>query len=113
MCEIESDRCPKCHFKYRKNGECFCSDEGKTIYVINDIPEHYNRGLGMIIKNRQQYRQELRERRMIEVGNEKNYIDPIVNEKSNDKKIDTKLKELRPDAFNMLNQIEIRNSGWN
>lgn len=79
---------------------------GHTLNVINDIPEHYNRGLGMTIRGRKQYNAEVKAAGLIEVGNEKAYISPEYNEKLQEKKIEKSMVEVREEAYGILAQAE-------
>ena len=97
-----SEKCPKCHFEYRKGGLCFCNTTGAPA-VILDIQPHYNRGLGSYVTGRSDYRSQLKEKNLIEIGNERKYIEPETLRKNTDKKIDKEFESLRKPAMEMLN----------
>jgi hypothetical protein len=107
--------CGECGKYYR--GEVCPADHlstysGRTLNFINDIPEHFNRGLGKVIKSRNHYRAECREANVIEVGNERNYISPEYNEKLQEAKVEKSMKEARPEAYKVLAHME-GNPQWN
>lgn len=104
-------KCPKCHFEYRKGGLCWCNTEG-TPSFINDIPEHFNRGLGEVVTGRRDYKQKLKERNLIEVGNDRKMVDPDENRKKLERQFEKDLVAVRPQAYEMLSHYEGRPQ-WN
>ena len=99
-------RCNKCGIKISEVSGCLCTPNGATIGIIPDIQPHYNRGLGMFINSRRQYNAELKERNLIEVGNEKNYVSPAYNQKLQEQKESKVYSELKEKALNMLNRSD-------
>ena len=92
------------------NSACESAATGSTLQVINDIQPHYNRGLGMFINSRAQYRSELKERGLTEVGNEKAYVSPEYNEKLQERKTEALYKGLREQAYREMGRSDAR---WN
>jgi len=99
-------KCEKCHFEIRKNGECFCGGGGPQ--VIMDIQPHFNRGLGEYVGSRSEYRAKLREKGLIEVGNERKYVDPETMRRGIERAQEKALVGLREDAHKMLEHYQ-----WN
>ena len=72
---------------------------------IPDIEPHYNRGLGMEITSRSQYRSELKRRGLVEIGNEKKYVDPVRQRQEKERQNEKAIEALRPEAHRMLDHI--------
>lgn len=106
--------CSECGKYYRggacANPDCVIVSSGQTINVINDVPEHYNRGIGKVIRGRAQYNAELRKNGLIEVGNEKGYVSPEHQEKLQERKTEVLYGDLREKAYQMMGRSEAR---WN
>lgn len=80
----QGDSCPHCEaiIHNSRTGQEFEGDG------------HWNRGLGMQIRTRGQYKSELKKRGLEEVGNEKAYVDPVRYEKARQTKIDAQYRQL-------------------
>ena len=104
--------CGECNKHYRGEScpDCYSNSSGKTLNVIPDIPEHFNRGLGKVIRGRAQYQAELRKNGLVEVGNEKRYVSPEHNAKLQERKTDAMYSGLREQAYQMLGRYDER---WN
>jgi len=83
---------------------------GESLYIINDIEPHFNRGLGEFVKSRRDYKQKLKERNLEEVGNED--VSPEKYRKEKEREQEKVLMNIRPEAHKMLNYYEER-SQWN
>lgn len=80
----KGDSCPHCEavINTSRTGQEFEGDG------------HWNRGLGMQIRTRGQYKTELNKRGLVEVGNEKKHVDPKRFEQARQTKIDTQYRQL-------------------
>ena len=98
-------KCSKCHFEIR-NGECWCDglDGSSSInFSMDFIEPHYNRALGKMIGSKREYRAELKERNLVEVGNEWKYVDQKRNREKQARKAEKDIESVRSDAYQMLN----------
>ena len=97
--------CGECGKYYR--GEVCPNDHisvssGHTLHVINDIPEHYNRGLGKVVRGRRDYQAAVKSAGLIEVGNERNYVSQAHNEKLQERKTEAMMSTSRSQAYEMI-----------
>ena len=102
-------KCPKCHFEYRKSGECWCDDmkkPGTMNFIMDQIEPYYNRGLGEVVTSKNHYRSLLKEKNLVEVGNEWKYVDPDRVRRNKEAEQDKQLKAMRPEAHRMLSHYE-------
>lgn len=101
--------------KYYQGNDCpHCKDmsTGNTFHVIPDIEPHFNRGLGEYVKSRSDYRTFLKDKGMVEIGNEKKYVDPETVRNNKEKAQEMAIHSLRPEAYKMLASFEGANK-WN
>ena len=105
-------KCSKCHFEYRKDGSCFCSDlaQGQVMNIQPDFhDEYYDHGLGTIVRSRSQRRRLMREKDLIEVGNERCAVDGEARGKRFDQRWEKQMMEVNKQAYQELS----RHPQWN
>lgn len=108
FCMRISGICGDCN-KYYKGETCpNCENtiSGKTLNIIPDIKPHYNRGLGEFVNSRSDYRTFLKDKGMIEVGNERKAVDPAVMRRQKEEAHEKELVKLRPQAYEILSRYE-------
>ncbi len=100
--------CGECgkYYKGESCPRCVSMATGETVNVMMDIPEHFNRGLGEVVKGRADYRAKLKEKGMVEVGNERKYVDPVMVRKVKERELDKEFEARRPEAYRMLSHYE-------
>jgi len=102
--------CGECR-KYYQGESCpNCQDikSGKTVNIIPDIQPHFNRGLGDFVTGRADYRTKLREKGLIEVGNERKYVDPGLKREAMEKQMERHYEKMKPEAMRILNDCECK-----
>jgi hypothetical protein len=100
----ERAKCPKCHFEIRKDGNCFCTDTGTLEFIMDFHDKYYDHGLGQVINSKQERRRVMKEKGLFEIGNERNEVDPIQQDKRRDKEYNNKLKEIGERALKELHR---------
>lgn len=106
--------CGDCNKYYRGDScpNCLPGHSGQTLNVIMDIPEHFNRGLGEVVRGRAEYRALLKEKGLIEVGNERKHVDPVMVRKLKEREVEKTYEQARPEAYRMLERYE-GDTRWN
>jgi hypothetical protein len=104
--------CGECgkYYKGESCPKCTTVTANNTLNFISDFHEdYYDHGLGQIIKSRSHRKSVMKDKGLIEVGNERSSIDAEKREQRNDRRWKESIMEVNKEAYHVLS----RNPEWN
>ena len=97
--------CHECH-KYYQGDHCATCERSNIEHTLNFIAdfhdEYYDHGLGEVVKSRQHRKSLMKDKGVVEVGNEKEYI---LGNRSADRQRETRLENDFEDCVKEAHQV--------
>lgn len=106
----KAEICPKCHFRFRSGGQCFCTDTGAPHFIADFHDDYFDVGLGKMIHSRQERKRVMKEIGVEEIGNDRAFVDPAQVEHRCEVREQKSEKAFNQKATKLLYDIEARGS---